>query len=599
MATYYPSCVVNFTLLFDETLHVTATPPPEAGTVDKQVEGAVVPQPPYTEPLILQPGLEGASKIFNRVPKRCTVELPGYRQAGTFTIEMDFLQFPINPQVARAWSAEIHIGAVSAVEFAQGMAVPNPNALDGSTRSILRTRNELGLPNPDTLVMVGLVDEAEVTHNDKGSSISLKGRDLRGALLDMQVASAPVKVGEFWDQLDTTQPIDVVVANILALYPGNAFQNCKVLVNPDEWPDAQVPSPAAPGLRHVSRHRQGAKGTRAAPRMTMKSETGSLSFWDLIVQFCYLVGAIPFFRGYDLLIRPSRAIFAQQRAGFDGTKTPFKGGAPRAFDQQALEPIDPPLSVRRLVYGRDLQSLSFDRKYTGFQRPRVVRLVAVDPDGADKDDGLGQLIVAEWPPDAAVSDKAKAARKTFVGPGARSSSEQVLILPAPSGVTDPERLTQIAHAIYEEIGRGEVGGSASTPNLASFGGNNADPDLVRLRPGDGVEFLIDTRNLTAASPLVSALIDSERNSFEEQVRRITRTLGDENLARVLVASTRGNVVELQRFFRVANVRYDWGERGLRIDFDYQNYVIARSQVDDVSTTPGEVKTRPVPRREAL
>lgn len=301
-----------------------------------------------------------------------------------------------------------------------------------------------------------------------------------------------------------------------------------------------------------------------------------MSFWDAIVKFCYLVGAIPYFQGTQLFIRPSRSIFDQAQAGNALNPAPFAGGAPRGRDEMTGVPIDPPLRFRRLVYGRDILSVSFDRKMGGMARPKVVRAVGVDTSSADR--GQGRVIQGFWPPVTAP----EATRRSRVAPGGEAAQEDGINVPV-AGVRDPERLVDIARAIYEEIGRGELGGSCSTQNLASFGGSNADSDLLRLKPGDGIEFLTDVRALSAQSPLVSALTDHARVPFEALVTQIKERIGDENLARVIAATSRGQVQELQRFFRVSSVTYTWSETGVKIGFDFQNYVVARSDV----TRPGD------------
>lgn len=143
------------------------------------------------------------------------------------------------------------------------------------------------------------------------------------------------------------------------------------------------------------------------------------------------------------------------------------------------------------------------------------------------------------------------------------------------GIRDVKILRRIAKDIYEELGRGEMGGSCETESLASFGGDNQDPDLIHLKPGDTVELLTDVRLLSSQLPLVNEFTDHQRRSFEEEVAAINLRLGDEKLARAIVATNRA--FGLQRFFRVANVKFRWSANsGISIAFDYQNYVEARN-----------------------
>lgn len=136
--------------------------------------------------------------------------------------------------------------------------------------------------------------------------------------------------------------------------------------------------------------------------------------------------------------------------------------------------------------------------------------------------------------------------------------------------------------------------------LASFGGDNDDPDMLRLRPGDAVEFEVDARPLSSKSPLVSQLNADHQRSFDEQVAEIRQSMAgktealDEDLIRVLVASLRSVIVSILKFFRVTNVMYSWSDTdGVEVAFDFQNYFTPRSNV-----TPQDGPNREEPVRKS-
>lgn len=564
MATYYPSMVVNFKLRFDEALHVVSTPAPVNTEESSQnpVQPTETNQRGTTEPLVLRRGDENVSFVLGRVPKKASVELPGYRQAATFNLTIDFRDLPIDPRTIRAAAVEIHLGAVDAGSFAAGMRGRQP---DGTRLSQLVTRDSAGNPNAKTLVLVGVVDEWEVTHNGEGSEVQIEGRDMRGILLDSPLSASLLdKVGG--------STIDDIVRQLLNHHPlGAQFH---VSVNAAEWPKGVVPTPTTPSI--TPRHRQGARGRRAHARQSPPGQQTEITYWDAIVRYCYLVGAIPYFSGTDLRIRPVRSIFDQQRAGFDpSVATPFHPDQPRQVGNGA------PFSVRRMVYGRDTESLNFKRKFAGNAKPKTVRCVAIDT--SKRAGGNGVLVEARYPPEE-TSQAVQGARTQTVAPGGQSSSEDLLNIPV-HGISDPARLLEVARNIFEEIGRNEMSGSCATKNLASFGGGNTDPDLMSLRPGDGVEFLVDARGLSQRTPLVSALTDFERTPFEEMVRQVKKRIGDDNLARVIVATARGQIAEIQRYFRVSNVHYDWSDTGLSISFDFQNYFVQRFDLSKAPQAP--------------
>jgi len=143
------------------------------------------------------------------------------------------------------------------------------------------------------------------------------------------------------------------------------------------------------------------------------------------------------------------------------------------------------------------------------------------------------------------------------------------------GVRDIQQLTDIARSFYEQLGRLEMKGSISTSKLTSFGGTNADPDLLRLRVGDAVELLVDASRLEVQSPIVSTLNQTAQLPFSEAVRQVQRYLPDENLCRAIVASAQGNIMGVLRYFRVGSVDFDWSNDSIEVKADIQNYFTPR------------------------
>lgn len=547
---YYPSCVVHLKIRFDEALHIVNTPDPVSAQSIAQKNQSLIPgtQQPRLQPLIINHGEGNATFVMDRVPIDAKFSLPGYRQAATFDLTFLFKDLPIDPRTVRAAAVECHVGTVSAEDYATGVVRVEQS---GIRKSILRTRDAAGHPRADTIVLVGIIDEWTTTYSDKTPTVKISGRDMRGILLDSPISAETLK------SLDSSQTIDAVVRKILLLHPqGERFS---VAINPSEWPNGIVGAPAAPEL--LPRHRRGARRNARRNNTRPPSDTNSLNFWDVIVRYCYLVGAIPHFVGTELRIRPSRSIFEQQRAGFDPTiATPFLPNQPRTVNDQQF-------SVRRIVYGRDVRELVFNRKFGGQQRPKTVRCVSVDLSRDSR--GVGTIVSGQWPPED-TSTQSTRSRRNSVSPSNSQSQEEILNIPVP-GIASAERLTEIARGLFEEIGRNELGGHCSTKNYSSQGGSNDDPDMLRLRPGDGVEFYFDN-NLN-----VNTVQQAYSTPFEQAVQNVMRvTGGNEDLARVIVATARGQILELPKFFRVANVDITWkNDKGFELEFEFQNYFVQR------------------------
>jgi len=609
VGVFYPSCSVLVKLRFDELLTVSLEGPPDPQSVAARVGAgqgrtavdraldeprlarlrrqgilpasvdealAMAASGRHVEPLVVNGGDRNVTYSHAFVPIACAVEDTGYRAASTFRITVPWRDLPIDPRTVRGASVEVHMGTVTPEAFGAGVT----RWSQGSRRSVLQVRDSAGVPNRATLQLIGTVDEWTVTHGDR-STVEMHGRDLRGVLIDTKLGADPVQARGVLESLDTGLPLDRMIAQLLSFHP--FFEQFAVNVNAVDWPNGVVPPVLANDL--LPRHRKNARGNSRGGRPNVPGNPQETTFWDVIVRYCFLAGAIPFFEGTSLTIRPSRTLFDQERAGITSdTRTPFLPDRPRSVGGEEGQPGQP-FSIRRLVYGRDIKEVKFGRKFGGHEKPKVIRVVSFDATDSAGTDGRTYRTEARWPPERPAAPTAQAqasatrttrgARTNRVAPSNRQAQEEIINIPVP-GIRDQARCLEIARGLYEEIGRWEMDGSCDTPKLASFGGDNRDPDLIRLRVGDAVEFLTDTRALTAAAPLVSAYTDSQRQPFAQAVQAIDARVHDTNMARVIVATSRGMILELQRSFRVASVRKDWdSERGLAMSFDFQNYYVPR------------------------
>lgn len=559
MPVWYPSVVCNLQLRFDEAFNVqeddspAATSPAAAEQNSQQYFG-----PATVRPLILQGSRDKLTQVGGRQVKSGSVELNGLRQAHTFDLVFDWRDIPVDPRLIRDMRVEIFMGLVQASAFARGVTRANQ---DGSRDSIIDTT--LSQSTRTNLMLVGLTDEIDVEHGERGSYVHVTGRDLRGVLLD---AKADPRI---FTDLDLSRNIAVVVLQILSRLPYGS--QIDVWVQSEEWPNGVIPSPASSD--GVTRVRLGADGQQK-PMSSPQGPGDQISFWDLITKYCNLVGAVPHFDGIALRIRPLVSLY--QQINFDGTRpTPFAGGKPR---QLKLAGKTEAINIRRFVYGRDLLRVKFARKLHGQKTP-VVQCISIDTSSGKR--GLQKLIIAQWPAvTGASAAKVKAvakASKTSVAPSGQVSQTEVLRFPI-AGIKSKAALQQIAQNLYEEIGRNELGGSASTVDFASFNTDDGqDPDMLTLAPGDAVQLVVDRTALSTARPATSPLTESARQSFAQAVAEIAARTGDQNLARVLVATARNAIVELQDTFRSKNVKYSIAEGGkVSIDFDFENYIEVRS-----------------------
>lgn len=564
--TFYPSCVVHITLRFEEKMWIR-TPAP---LLDNATE------PPHftQEPLVTRAGAANETFVMNIVPKKCVVELHGHRQAATYNLTLDFKQLPVDPRTVRAASCEIHMGTVSPTDFGDGVSERRRH--EQNPVSILNTRTAQGRIRESTLMLIGPVDEWKQEHGDS-SEVTLHGRDLRGLLLDSPLVSPNdhpartensrrIPASNILSRLRPSATIDVLVRQIIGEHV--RLRDVRVECYAEEWPQGRIPSPNTPTA--LPRNRRGARGTQAATGSTHSD----LNFWDLIVRYCFLVGAIPYFQGRTLYIRPALSLYGAVTTP-DTIQSATQGRQLRS-------------DIKQVVYGRHIKKLSVGRKYAGNNKPKTIRCISTNLSLGPNN--RNQYIEASWPPRNPRDEREIGAKITHVHSGSNHGNEEILNVPVP-GVHSHERLLEIAQSLYEEIGRNEISGTVESGVLATYGRNI--PDLLELRPGDPVELLVDVATLNQHENLPNTLQEHSGQPFVNAVAAVQAYVRDENLARAIVATSRGNIMGVLRYFRVSNARYDWSVgQGIEMSFDFQNYWVPRQGITpwrDVSRLSSRIR----------
>lgn len=517
---------------------------------------------PSTEIEPLTFGTDSFTVIANRVPRKGSFRLPHPRTAPEFSLVFDYSEFPVDPRILRACGVEIHLGSVSAEDFARGMV--GETDTDGRPFSILKPTTDVvdqttgrKKLNIGTLLFYGTADTWDVEHSDADSTITIKGREIRAILIDVKIKPSQVQ------KVKLNQPIDRVISDLIGTVPFEHGFRMTVATDTTEWPNGIVPSPCdADGMTKIR-----IKAVSAASLVKPKNASGSdpgvrtgdasqstpgngsgANYWDIITNYCEICGAMPYVVGSTLWVRPIHRIFDIVDPD-SKIPTPFEGGRPREVGEEKIR-------ARRLVLGRDIEKLALQRKFGGVAIVPTVQCISFD----DKGVGRQRLIFGQWPPRGSSAADAKA--------------ENELLRVPMWGITSVDRLTQIARGIYEEVGRGETGGTASTSNLASFGGTNADADMLRMRPLEPIEFVVDQSSRRVALPIISERNDIERLSFSEEVKLLHERIGDLAVAKAMTALARGALHELLQYYQVVGVNFEW-DRGIKTSVQFQNYIIPR------------------------
>jgi hypothetical protein len=178
--------------------------------------------------------------------------------------------------------------------------------------------------NDDNLLVAGLADNATLRISESGREFSLSGRDYTALMLDRQ-----------WDpskRLNVGQPVDVVVQQLVDEAAGAARTGRTLTVE-------YVGQGHAPGSAR-GRERRTKRG------LPIKE---SKSYWDVAYELCLRQGLVVFVRGSKVIITSPQVLTTANAA-----------------------------RTRRMIYGRDLESLEVERKI-GKERVPQIAVRSYDP----------------------------------------------------------------------------------------------------------------------------------------------------------------------------------------------------------------------------
>ena len=546
---YRPSVLVRLRMTFDPSYIAPPSENPEP--VSSTEQPRAITQAPGTPAVITQRRTEaGLVQEVVLQPIGASIERPPVREAGKFSLEFLYRDLPIDPRIFSSITADVYMGSVSAANSAAGLA---GRYVGGTNPAVVPLVDE-------NLAFVGIVDKVSMSHSDTSSRVTMEGRDLRAFLVDTNLPAIA------FTKLDLTKPIQSVVRQILDLQPWG--KSIGVYWFPEEWriPGDPVQGPPAPYSDDGStRVRRGATGkeSKGTPR-----SGDEVKFWDIIVQYCFLCGVLPYFDGEKLVLRRARAYWASESV------------------------------VRGFIYGRDVRSLVIDRSLAG-PRYKVVQVVNVDTDSDQRGSSRlvevtygGDKVLDSGNPDGKLNKVGQPRGQTVqpqptnIAPSRNESFNDVLRVPVP-GVKNRAQLLEIAKAIYEEQNRFEFSGSLETANLGSYTFPDGAQDILRIRPGDAIRVQIDARLSTANAPAVAPLTDQKRTDPATRIAELVRKGYSEQAARAIVVSEQRGIPELAPVFRVKAARFDFDVMtGIKITVDFNNYVEATRADAGLTVTTG-------------
>lgn len=481
MARYHPECRVNLSVVFD-------------GFGGKD-------QPQVIEDII---------------PLSCSVHLNSYKEADTWEVTFDARRFPFSPELIRSAAIEIYLYQredLTQEPFYPDIPKPTLTTITGLV-DYARSLESAQAVRKYQLLVTGLVDNAVLTQDLQGGVVSMSGRDYTALLLDKE-----------WDPLESGKrgripegPLDQVVQQLVdeAVNADEIGRTLQV-----EFIDYEIVPSTGKIAKTVTQKKVKIKSPPTQKSRSKRKKRGiavkaDSNYYDVIYKLCMSYGFICFIQGFTLYITKPHVFYA---------------------DQEAL------WGYWRVAYGRNLQSLSVERKLSKEAVPQI-RVRSYDP-------RTKTAIEGRFPKDKE--------NITTTGVGTKKEEYRVYTVP---DVTDINTLKEIARSTYYTLAKGEGTISFETPALKDLDNR----DLLSMRAGDAVYI--------------------EWDAFDAQIMTNAKLGTDQKVAALLAQGYKIDVATLvatqydrldyfRQNFYVKQVRYDWSEdSGIKIQVEAVNFINA-------------------------
>lgn len=456
-------------------------------------------------------------------PSSVSIERNGLAKADTATIEIPFIDAPIDPRIVRSAHVQVAVGVIPAEEFEAGMSQANSRREDGRTlRSVVQPGD------PGATEFLGFIDTWTTDYTGAVDMLKFECRDMSANIRDRKLSQD--------ETIDLTLPIDQGVTEFLNRL-GPITRGIEVVYEGEG--DAPSPGDAFPARR---RTRRGARARRG------RASGSDMTAWDHITDVVRALGFLPVMKGFRLHIVEPRTLYSTE-------------------------------GVKRMVWGRNLQTLSFTRSLLGVQVP-TIEVRSYDPD-------RGRTIWARYPVASGqrtsgtlgLDPQPRRTRANRVPPSGATPDENIRVMSV-SSVTDPAVLERIARNAFEQLGRQEITGSLATKNAWSYDEEPDVADLLRVDAGEGIEILMVQANESdeATEELGENATLAEIMAMNRARRRdYFMALGfDEQVATRFAALQ--DATGFQTTFRVqtATIKYT-ADSGLDVGVDFVNYITVREE----------------------
>jgi len=382
-------------------------------------------------------GQSARSARFDKITvtaERLSVELNDYKTADTFSLSLDYRNFPFDPRIVRAIGVTIHIEDLKKSPFSGARITPSR----------------------DNTVFIGFVDKNRITFDSESNTVNFEGRDNTsllidarwdGGLLDMEQLTVSQVISDIVESLESTKDLDVEVRT----------------------KTGQTPTLAELGGGGGGDEATGSTEKLKNKRSSKKNDT----YWDVIQDLVTRAGLICYVELDKLIITEPRTLFKKSTAkqfvlGKNLTKLQFKRKIGRFQDI-------------------NIQVLSYNPRLTN----PIVKANIPEEATEDLRERLhlpdGPIYIEKLNPKTGKPEKEIAETLLFRVPTIQNFTTRA---------SAKEEVIRIGEAIFEEISRQQLEGKMSTREMCVYDREGVEFDITKLRIGTPVEIQVDNEYIT-------------------------------------------------------------------------------------------------------
>lgn len=201
--------------------------------------------------------------------KRVTVNINDYRQADTFSMELDYKTFPFDPRLIRGLGVTIYVEDMKGLYGTDGMSLQIK-------------------PENKNAVFQGFADEETIEFNDNSRTLRFEGRDFTALFIDSPYGFGTVDMGK---------PLDKVLEGIIAQTKGAE--------------KIEVENRTGVTLPTLAKYYPDFSSSKTAGRKNVSRNSNT---WDVIQDLAFRAGLVAYIEIDQLVLTKPRNIYAGAKA---------------------------------------------------------------------------------------------------------------------------------------------------------------------------------------------------------------------------------------------------------------------------------------------